>query len=804
MTPRSRRLLGAIIAAFALLFIGRWTVGLVAERWWAATLSPSAAAFVTGWQLLGLALDVGAIVVASAWFVLHALLVARTIASVQVAHRLGNLQLREAVPTRFLLIGAIAAGTLLGLIAASGAHAWREPIVLAWQGAHYDVVDPLLHDDLGVFTAQLPAWDLAIRFLVLVVVLGLGFCVALYGGIGAIRRTGRYTITLHPDAQRHLGGLLAGFALVIALGYLLAPYHLAASDYRSLTMNGATLITRGAQVMAGVAVATSFLTVVWSLRGKVTVLAAAWIVLGVGSAIQRFLVPALAEQAPVDGERLAMMRRFDRLAWGIHPEPPSPASDTLPGVTAIWDRSVLDRVAEQDGSVPEAATAVAMVDSGRQIPAWLVASYAPDPPGRLDIVAVADGMTTGTGEPILVQPPQLDATSRPVWRSLANPRIRPGGPGWMPVRDGVEAGGPLRRLLLAWARQEPGMLRDPEQAAVDWHLDPTERASAILPMFSWLPADLLVIGDRPVWVVQGTAVLDRVPMATRAHWGDVRVSGVVPEVICTVDVASGQTHFYLDPAADSLGASWARIIGGTVAPAATLPADLRRGLPYPPEWFDAQIAVLEGLTWNAGQRETPSGPPATQVPTWIGAATPARQIALAEPSRGTVTSIVTAYRTDGVPVLRIASAESDGFPANSRGEISRRWSRSPEVLHLRDSVTAAGDSVIWRGMRWMGGRDPETAWQPLFAISRHGTPTLLWLGTAIADHVAGGRNVPTAWAAVGRAGVDTTARAPDATAVLDAARVWMRRADSAFQRGDLTAFGRAFEALRSVLMPHGR
>jgi hypothetical protein len=801
MTPRTRRLIGAIVAAFAVLFVGRWTVELVAERWWAATISSSAASFVTGWRLLGLALDVGAIVVASTWFALHALLVARTITSVQVSHRLGNLQLREAVPVRFLLAGAIASGVLLGLIAGSGAHAWREPMVLAWQGAHYGVVDPLLHEDIGVFTAQLPAWDLGLRFLVLLVVLGIGFCAALYGGIGAIRRTGRYAVTLHPDAQRHLGGLLAALAGVIAVGYLLAPYHLAASDYRSLTMDGAALVSHSAQVMAGVAVATALLTVLWSLRGKISVLAAAWIVLCLGAGLQRFVVPALADHATPTGERLATMRHLDELAWGLRLGDQPIGPDTLPVVTAIWDPPLLDRVAARAGGIPEATTALAMTDSGRRVPAWLVASYRIDAP-RLDLQAVVDGSTTASGEAQFVRSTAADASDGAMWRSLANPRIRPRAPGWAPVRDGVDAGGPLRRVLLAWARQEPGMLRDPQEAAFDWHLDPAARASAILPMFSWLPADVVIVDDRPVWVVQGVSVVDRIPMTTRAHWGDDRVAGVVPEVVCTVDVASGDTRFYLDPGADSLGASWRRTIGVLIAPTTSMPADLRRALPYPSLWFDVQISVLEGLTWNAGERQSPSGPVAVPVPTWIDDSTPGRQIALADPSRGTVASVVTAFRRSGRPELRLSPIESDGFPADSRGELIRHWSRSPEVLHLRDSVAAGGDSVIWRGVRWTSGHDPATAWQPLFALPRQGAPSLLWVGTAIGDHVTGGRSVGDGWAAAGQAGVDTTARGPDASTVLDAARAWVRRADSAFQRGDLTAFGRAFEALHQVLLPH--
>ena len=220
MTPRVRRIAGAVVVLIALLFIGRWTVFYVAERWWAATISPDAASFLVRWQLLGLALDAGAILAASAWFAVQALLVARVIASVQVTHRLGNVQLREAIPTRLLLAAAVAAGILLGLITGAGAHTWREPIALAWQGVRYGVMDPFLHEDLGTFVVQVPVWDLGLRFAALLGVLGLVFCVVLYAGLGAVRREQR-TLVVHADARRHLG-VLAGFvALVIGAGSMI-------------------------------------------------------------------------------------------------------------------------------------------------------------------------------------------------------------------------------------------------------------------------------------------------------------------------------------------------------------------------------------------------------------------------------------------------------------------------------------------------------------------------------------------------------------------------------------------------------
>ena len=58
MSRRGRRLTGcARRDCILLLFAGRWTAVLLADRWWAAELSPAAAGFLTDWHLLRLTLD---------------------------------------------------------------------------------------------------------------------------------------------------------------------------------------------------------------------------------------------------------------------------------------------------------------------------------------------------------------------------------------------------------------------------------------------------------------------------------------------------------------------------------------------------------------------------------------------------------------------------------------------------------------------------------------------------------------------------------------------------------------------------
>lgn len=796
MTPRIRRLTTAVGGLIVLLFVGRWTAAFLAERWWALSISPAAGSFVATWRLLGVVIDAGAIVVASTWFALQALLVARVVASVQVTHRFGDIQLREVIPTRWLLLAGVTAGVLLGLIAGAGAPAWREPIALAWHGVSYGIKDPILSEDLGVYVAQLPAWELAHRFAALLAVLSLAFCAALYGGIGALRVEGR-TLVLHPDARRHLGVLCSVLSLVIGAGYLLAPYEVAASAALALSSGAANARIHTAQIMAGVSLATALLSLVWALRGRSALLAASWLVLGFGATIAHFVVPELNSASIPTPRMLATAHAFDTLAWGIHAAAPLTGSDSIPSVTGIWDEEMLARIAEGSGGSIAAVTQTAIGNSGRTEPGWLVATAVPGDPSRLVVLAIADGVTTSGGGPIAATAESSDDSSRvPIWTTVVDPRTRPEASAWRETRPGVAVGGPFRRLALAWARQAPGMLRSASSREVDWHLDPTERTRAILPMFDWMPAEIILLNARPTWLVQGIVTIPALPFASRAFWGGRPVAGVLPAVLGTVDVASGETRFYSDPAADSLGRAWARLVGPLIMPASALPSGVRQVVPYDYAWFRAQVEVLQRAPWRPGHATAEPFPP---VPAWVGRALPARQAILADSTPGEPQTIATAYRIGGIPELRLDRSSAEGMLAGNAVALRQAWSRTPVQLHLSDSLAAAGDSMHSGDTRWYVGGITTAAWRPVFAVPRRGTPTLLWIAAAIGDHIGGGRTPAAAWSSTNRPDQAAPDRGTDASVTLDLARQWIRRADSAFRRGDMTAFGRAYEELRRAL-----
>ncbi len=803
MTRRARRLATAVALLVAALFVGRWTANFLAERWWAATISPAAVSAVTRWKLLGLALDGIAITTAACWFALQAVVVARAIASVQVARQVGNLQLRETIPTRLLLLGAVVTGILLGVVTGAGAREWRAPVALAWQGVTYGVHDPLMHEDVGVYVSRLPLWDVAHGFAVLLAVLGLCVVLMLYAGIGAIRRE-KSELVVHPYARRHVGLLMVVVAWVISVGYLLAPYHFLTTPGPPISPEGAMTRIRAAQLMAGVAIGVGLLSLLWIRRGRHALLAGAWSVMAIGALVERIVVPALTAQASAPAGSDIVLRKFDALAWGITLATATVPTDTIPPAAAIWDRAVMARFVAGNGGSLLAATQASLNTPRGMVPAWLVATSVRGDSSRVDILAIPDGQTVTSGPPVSLRPAGNPAT-RLAWHSVEQARLIPNGPAWRGVPTGVEIGGVFRRTLLAWARQAAGMLIQSSQERIDWHLDPAERAAALLPMASWLSPNIAMVRDQPLWVVQGLIPLDGFPLAQRAVWRGEISGGLVPGFVATMDPATGATQVYLDPGADSTAAAWARFSHGLVEPAADLPAELRRNLTYPGPLLETQLGVLESSEWALGRRPgrlDVAGSPERSMPAWNDPTQPVWQSAFQDPDRRTLTALVTAQRTGGAPSLRIARYNGAISASENAGELQQLWGRMLPLMHLRDSSGAAGDTVETGPVHWYLGSGPLAAWQNSYSIPAEGPPVLLWISTALGTTIGGGRSVADAWHSVMVGNAENLqAPATDEAATLRQARLWMFRADSALARGDLTAFGRAIEELRSVLKP---
>jgi hypothetical protein len=255
----------------------------------------------------------------------------------------------------------------------------------------------------------------------------------------------------------------------------------------------------------------------------------------------------------------------------------------------------------------------------------------------------------------------------------------------------------------------------------------------------------------------------------------------------------------VDPGADALGRAWGRMFGAIVEPDSALPAELRAALPYPREWLEGQLTELERPHWAMGRRpgqHDEDGPPRAAAPAWEGGR-PARQTMLEEPARADPKVLVSAVRRDGIPTLMVR-AVGPGGRLGARA-LERLWHQGGSLSRLRDSTRAQGDTLLAGPLRWRlaGGR--LLAVQPWFSAGRTGDPALVWIATADGLRPGGSRLPEELWPVGDSTGVPLPPVGGRAALRLEALAGWMRRADSALARGDLTAFGRAWEAMRNLV-----
>src|SRR5690606_33098747 len=136
-------------------------------------------------------------------------------------------------------------------------------------------------------------------------------------------------------------------------------------------------------------------------------------------------------------------------------------------------------------------------------------------------------------------------------------------------------------------------------------------------------------------------------------------------------------------------------------------------LPYPVEWFERQIDVLRQPHWQlGGPIASDSGNSAVSTVVWDSGGA-GRQMLLTGGNPDGIGTLVSAARVAGDGVIRLTPL---GPMANAAGgDFQRMMLESAALRQLRDSVRAAGDSVLVGAVRWHPGADGAIAWQPLVA-----------------------------------------------------------------------------------------
>jgi hypothetical protein len=809
VSGRGRRLAAILAALVLLLFAGRGTSIVLADRWWAAEVSPPAVAFLTDWNILRGALKVTGVVVAAAWFIGHLVVVYRAVGSVQVRRSVANLEFREALPPGSLLTVAVGVGALLGLLVGKGAASHVAQVALAWQGVSYGAVDPLLQRDIGLYVAQVPLWRALHDFSFLLVMLALGLVFGLYLVVGAVRwLDGRPAINDH--ARTHLGWLLVALALTLMWGYLLEPFMLVAGfeGIPDRALWRATSLV--APLLAGVALATALMSAVWAVRARHALAAAGWIVLPLASLVGHWMVPATIGGEGEPAVERRTLEAFQRQAYGLESlseaKGPRGTRATPPPVPALWSESMATRLLAGD-SVDVVSVDPALLNiAGLRRPVWLATRALPG--GRLVVSALADDRTGPAGEGLFYRP--QDSVPKPLVAPLMD--LGPGAyhgqaPGYRIGNDdapGVTLDSWPRRILLAWALQAPELLGPlASDARADWALSPVRRLARLAPFADWGEPVARVVDGELLWLVDGYVPAEAFPLATRIDWNGRPVAGVRAAMLATVSAQTGVARLYLRPGSDALASSWAAVAQGVIEPAAAIPEAVWRAAPYPVDLFRVQARQIEfsarKVVGSLGGRtgaEAAEPPKADMV--WArDASGPILTVAYERPGERRLGALLIGSREEENDALRLTRFDS-ATALPSRGALESRWARFPSYDALSDSIRDEGGRLERGPVRFDLGPDGLVAYQSHFAGPAAGRVSLVWVTVAAGDRQGAGHNLKEAWSNLLGASVPSLPGQAQSTRLDDARRLILR-ADSALRAADWDAFGRAWSGLRRTL-----
>lgn len=623
MKPAARR--WALVFGIGLLVVvlggGRWLALETAERAWATTI-PGGTAYVAERDFARLVS--GLLLLAGVtWATANLLFVYRSIGSMQLSRRLGDLEIVEAVPQRMLLAGTIGCGLVGGFLLTLGTGDWWMQAALASHEPLFGIADPVLGRDIGYYVAQLP-WTERLRSFSLLAVCGATAVVALlYVGIGWLRFR-RWLPYANAHARAHLGLLLALLALTLAWGAFLDPAETVAGLHGTLTQRAIDLRLPAAPIVAAFGFAAAGASLIWGVREKPVLLVSAWGALLAAELIGFIVIPG---PLPPPGSREAgtpladtalasAQRRFERVAFGASApveRPPHGFGSPEAAVAAlpIWDASrIMATTAARPelgrGQATPVSAALASHPFGGR-PTWIVAfrpalDSAP-PSGRPpDWTAVHRGSGARTRPPLAVMEDDSvlefttvstrDATT---WFGPLFEGFVVASPDTWPAlrRTGVALTVWWQRLALAWALQSPALARrETDGLVLLWRRNILPRLRRLAP-FATFDEPMPVVADSALWwVTYGYLDAEAFPLARPVDVDGRWLRYARASLVATVNAATGDTRLHLAPGADSAAAAWAQLLTPLVRPLDSLAPALRAQLPFPRRTFRAAAALI--------------------------------------------------------------------------------------------------------------------------------------------------------------------------------------------------------------------
>ena len=552
----------------------------------------------------------------------------------------------------FLVIAALGAGLLAGLVAASQWETW----LFYRHATPFGQADPVLGRDVGFYVFSLPFYEFLHRFAMVLLVLTLAATAAGYFLSGAVTIDPVRGVGLTGPARRHLGLLGTGVFVLLAIGAWLAQPALMTSS--SDVLHGASYADIAARLpvlrlqvfvaLLGAALAgyQAFSGRVWPLVAAIGVYAL--VSLGgatVAGAVQRFLVAPneqvketpyivynieatrrafgldAVQERPLSGDALLSRADIDRNDATLENVPlwnHQPLLDTFGQIQEIRTyyefASVYNDRYWIDGKYRQVMLSARELSS-ESLPNrnWINERLTFTHGYGLTLGPV--NQVTSEGLPVLfvknlppestvdlqIKEPSLyfgEIASDHVFvrtktREFHYPKGEDNVYTTYEGTGGVSVGTFWRKLLFAMKFRSMKTLLANDLTAesrVIFHRRVAERVRRIAPFLTYEEDRYLSIADgRLYWIQDAYTTTGRYPYSRPAARG---INYIRNSVKAAVDAYHGTTRFYLVDPADPLAATISKAFPGLLRPLAEMPEGLRSRLRYPQGIFQLQVGMF--------------------------------------------------------------------------------------------------------------------------------------------------------------------------------------------------------------------
>ena len=820
-----------------------------ARRWWLLAIGGIALALLAGRALSGAytdyrwyeamaalplwrarfatvtALRLASGAVATAFIFANLWAVRRTVVSLRLPRRLGNIEIAEEVPSRYLLAVAAAIALLFGALVTLPAETWTG-FMLSRIGVPFNESDPHFQTDLGFYVYWLPVerelyyWSVIAALLVTVLV------IFLYALTPSLRwERGRLHISNY--VRRHLVVLCAVLMMTLAWNHRLDAFEVllaGSGEGGALTpsdLDARIPINLGLSVITLVA---AILVVIFGWTGQVKIaFVGIMTILVLSLVLDRAIPPLIGRGDPDAAERvkayLATRTLYTRRAYGIervrNAEPAMLVGSRAEATrsVAIWEQPALARWMSRSRESQGTTHAVSMTAAPAGVLATIInapGAAAADSlaSGRWTLALVVASAADVRGDPLRIR--EISGATRES-DGIPPPIIYDGGTGYVVVADttGTLAAPalstPMSRLAHAWSLQNFRLLVSapprPTPRIVR-RRGVRERVRALAPFFvQGRSVTPLARDGQLLWVLDLYAASANYPVSQHVTLGGEEFSYVRHAATALVDAYSGRVVIVADSALDPIGLSWVRRFPTLFSDWSSVPPAIAAAIPPALDAGQLHAVILarhgrRGETPRRGLLPTDEGADsglAAQV-------APSITLPLSDDAAAWTVPVLDEGGSVRGAVIAAGGRARGTYWVDARGTPTRWTDVLDRLRRSRDSLPGRPRDPSFRGgrVRAVPLSDRLLFVQSAYAWPAEGPPSLVRVAVADGDSVFAGRTLTDAFGLtavfepdLGEPTTDESLRAR-ATRLYEAMR-------EALRRGDWAAFGEAYEALGALL-----